>query len=149
MGPTPFVSPELLDRLVAILELAEGPSVRQLGQSVESALRDYESELRNPPPKATELHATFDRLVGKARELREGLAGLHPAEARALDDARELAAWLHSQREVDPALTLRVYAHALPEEERDLGFADFQAISDSANTHQTSPALSVHAADSA
>ena len=49
----------------------------------------------------------------------------------------------------DPALTLRVYAHALPEEERDLGFADFQAISDSAKPHQTSPALSVHPADGA
>jgi hypothetical protein len=27
----------------------------------------------------------------------------------------------------DPALTLRVYAHALPEEEHDLGFSDFGA----------------------
>ena len=49
----------------------------------------------------------------------------------------------------DPALTLRVYAHALPEEERDLGFADFQAIASSAKPHQTSPALSVHVADGA
>ena len=49
----------------------------------------------------------------------------------------------------DPALTLRVYAHALPEEERDLGFAEFRATSGSAKPHLTSPALAVHPADGA
>jgi hypothetical protein len=43
----------------------------------------------------------------------------------------------------DPALTLRVYAHALLEEERDLGFADFGAGAHPARRHQTAPALSL------
>ena len=54
-----------------------------------------------------------------------------------------------SVHSLDPALTLRVYAHALPEEERDLGFADFRATSGSAKPHLTSPALAVHPADGA
>ena len=49
----------------------------------------------------------------------------------------------------DPALTLRVYAHALPEEERDLGFADFQAAAGATKPHQTSPALAVKSREGA
>ena len=43
----------------------------------------------------------------------------------------------------DPALTLRVYAHALSEEGSDLGFADFGAASGIPKRHQTAPALGV------
>jgi hypothetical protein len=38
----------------------------------------------------------------------------------------------------DPALTLRVHAHAMREEESDLSFADFMA-SDGAERHPTAP----------
>ena len=49
------------------------------------------------------------------------------ATAAAIQAGKSLR-WVARQLgHADPALTLRVYAHALPEEERDLGFADFRA----------------------
>ena len=48
----------------------------------------------------------------------------------------------------DPALTMRVYAHALREEETDLSFADFVAESGSGRL-QTSPAITVDDDDAA
>ena len=76
-------------------------------------------------------------------------AARHTWATLALQSGKSLR-WVARQLgHADPALTLRVYAHALPEEERDLGFADFQGASRTAKPHQTSPALSAQPQDGA
>jgi integrase len=68
-------------------------------------------------------------------------AARHTWATLALESGKSLR-WVARQLgHADPALTLRVYAHALPEEERDLSFADFQAVPSTPKPHQTSPAL--------
>jgi len=49
----------------------------------------------------------------------------HTGATRALRAGKSVR-WVADQLgHADPALTLRVYAHAMPEEEADLSFADF------------------------
>ncbi len=43
----------------------------------------------------------------------------------ALDAGRSVRWVADALGHADPALTLRVYAHAMPDEERDLSFAEF------------------------
>lgn len=70
-------------------------------------------------------------------------AARHTWATLALGSGKSLR-WVARQLgHADPALTLRVYAHALPEEERDLGFADFGAAAHPARRHQTSPTLAL------
>ncbi len=76
-------------------------------------------------------------------------AARHTWATLALESGKSIR-WVADQLgHADPALTLRVYAHALPEEERDLGFADFSAVSSTTKPHQASPAFAVQSRDGA
>jgi integrase len=65
----------------------------------------------------------------------------HTWATLALQNGKSLR-WVARQLgHADPALTLRVYAHALPEEEHDLGFADFGLAASTSKRHQAAPPL--------
>ena len=57
--------------------------------------------------------------------MRSGSAGRRPWETRALQAGKNIR-WVADQLgHADPSLTLRVYAHAMREEENDLSFLEF------------------------
>jgi integrase len=67
----------------------------------------------------------------------------HTWATLALQSGKSLRWVAHQLGHSDPALTLRVYSHALPEEEHDLTFADFGLAPRTSKRHQAAPALEV------
>jgi integrase len=84
----------------------------------------------------------WDRVRKEAARHGVGALKLHAARhtwaTLALASGKSLR-WVARQLgHADPSLTLKVYSHALPEEEHDLGFADFGAVT---KRQQASPVL--------
>ena len=98
--------------------------------------------------QGTPLEANLGRLWERVRR-RAKAAGIRPLKlhstrhtfaTHALRAGKSIR-WVAAQLgHADPALTLRVYAHALREEESDLGFADFGTALDTSGRPQTAPA---------
>ena len=97
---------------------------------------------------------TWERLRRRAQAAGIRALKLHSTRhtwaTHALSAGKSIRWVAHQLGHADPALTLRVYAHMLREEETDLGFADFSApiavdstAADAPERPQTAPALPI------
>jgi hypothetical protein len=86
---------------------------------------------------------SWDRVRKRAKVLGVRPLKLHTARhtyATSALQARKSIRWVADQLgHANPAFTMRVYAHALPEEEVDLSFAEFGVAGDGAGRRYTAP----------